>query len=661
MTRRTWWARKHWHPSERDLLLFVNGEGSTALARSVRDHLDGCWSCSLKRDQMAGAIAAFMRERESGLATEEPSDSADRKFNSKLRRAAQQAEIARAASKRSPSERWLLGVPLPVVVAVSLMAVLTAFVWLRFGSVPSVSAREILNRAEHAEAGRIRAVTEPVIHQRFQITRLTNGQSPQSTNLEIWHDWKNNRWRQETEEAAAVSGVVTSKATASRNKSRPGTGTADHPVIQELQSVQKSNDLHQNPISVSAFAAWRSKLKNPVERIAETRLESGAKALTITTTATEPVANSRITKAEFVVRRQDWHPVEQRLNVSEPDGFRSYEIRETSFEVVALGSIGASIFELPELPAPLALQTASPDRPPLSVTPVNALELEMTLVHLLHQAGACLGEEVHIVEGVAGRLLELRGVVESSERKQELIRLFSEFPDVPVLLQVPGGDEMSGSTAGAGMLAAPAAAETTQGDHGPAPMKDHLLAHFAMLDLPREAQRARMVEFSNLVISQSQSAHSHVWALRRLVERFQKEQLSASALARFQSMAQDHLRELSILIGRSDEMLRPVLGSLSGSENAASRTAAGAVQGEGTLPSVSMRLFESVIHADNLILALLVGTDVAPNLRESGSALLAALPKIQEDIRAVDSQLSGLVSAASPPAISARSIQQRVP
>ena len=116
--------------------------------------------------------------------------------------------------------------------------------------------------------------------------------------------------------------------------------------------------------------------------------------------------------------------MEQRLNISEPDGFRSYEIRETSFEVVALGSLGASIFDQTVLPPPLALQTSSPDRPSVSENPVDVLELEMTLVHLLHQAGACLGEEVHIVEGAAGKLLELRGVVESSERKQELIRLF---------------------------------------------------------------------------------------------------------------------------------------------------------------------------------------------------------------------------------------------
>ncbi len=71
-------------------------------------------------------------------------------------------------------------------------------------------------------------------------------------------------------------------------------------------------------------------------------------------------------------------------------------------------------------------------------------------------------------------------------------------------------------------MPAAAAGDWTQGDDGPSPMKDHLLAHFAMLDLPREAQRARMVEFSNLVIAQSQSAYNHAWALRRLLERFNR-------------------------------------------------------------------------------------------------------------------------------------------
>ena len=110
----------------------------------------------------------------------------------------------------------------------------------------------------------MRAVAEPVIHQQFQITRLKNGQL---ATVDLPRDLA--RPEEQSLEAGdrgggAVSGVLIPKAPASRNRPRQGSGAADHPVIHELQSVLKSNDLHQNPVSVSAFAAWRSKLKNPV-------------------------------------------------------------------------------------------------------------------------------------------------------------------------------------------------------------------------------------------------------------------------------------------------------------------------------------------------------------------------------------------------------------
>ena len=197
-------------------------------------------------------------------------------------------------------------------------------------------------------------MNEPVIHQQFQVTRRSNGLSPQSTYLEIWHDPKSNRWRQETEEAAAVPGVANPKSVAAKSKSRKNVAR-DSPLVADLQEILKTNEMHQQPISVSAFVGWRSKLRSPEERITETSLENGDKALTIATSAAQPLARNAIVKAELVIRVQDWHPVQQRLSVSEPNGLRSYEIRETSFEVVALGSLGASIFEQPVLPAPLAV------------------------------------------------------------------------------------------------------------------------------------------------------------------------------------------------------------------------------------------------------------------------------------------------------------------
>ena len=206
----------------------------------------------------------------------------------------------------------------------------------------------------------------------------------------------------------------------------------------------------------------------------------------------------------------------------------------------------------------------------VSENPVDALELEITLLHRLHQAGACLGEEVQIVRGASGKP-EVRGVVETAERKQELTRLFAEFPGIPVLLQVPGGDEKAESTADSGTSAVPTTAETgPEGGTGFSPLKDHLLAHFARLDIPAEVRRARMVEYSNQVISLSQSAYLHAWELRRLAERSNKmslEKLSPSAVAKFRSMAQDHMRALSQHHRRCDEMLRPVMASLANTQS----------------------------------------------------------------------------------------------
>ncbi len=158
MTRRTWWARKHWHPSETRPSAFCqrrrgHGTGTQCprpfgrmLVLLVETRSDGRSHCCLhaRTRKRVGDRRAFGNRRPEVRVEVAPCGAANRDY-------------ARP-SRRSRRGRWL-GVPLPAVVAFSLMAVLAAFVWLRFGSVPSVSAREILSRAEHAEAGRIGALS----------------------------------------------------------------------------------------------------------------------------------------------------------------------------------------------------------------------------------------------------------------------------------------------------------------------------------------------------------------------------------------------------------------------------------------------------------------------------------------------------------------------
>ena len=138
--------------------------------------------------------------------------------------------------------------------------------------------------------------------------------------------------------------------------------------------------------------------------------------------------------------------------------------------------------------------------------------------------------------------------METPERKQELTRLFAESPGVTVLLQVPGGDEKSESTADSATSTVPPAETGPEGGTGLSPLKDHLLAHFARLDIPAEVRRARMVEYSNQVISLSQSAYLHAWELRRLVDRSNKMTLENASLS---AQSQNSSPWLRIICGLS--------------------------------------------------------------------------------------------------------------
>ncbi len=49
------------HLSDQDLLLDLEGEGSSRQAKAVRAHLEGCWTCRTRRRELEDAIADFVR------------------------------------------------------------------------------------------------------------------------------------------------------------------------------------------------------------------------------------------------------------------------------------------------------------------------------------------------------------------------------------------------------------------------------------------------------------------------------------------------------------------------------------------------------------------------------------------------------------------------
>src|SRR5258705_12470336 len=87
------WFRLAWHPSDDELLAFLDGELSAKPASKVQKHLEGCWACRAKREKMERSISAFINYRSAALADIEVPPRAQKRFADKLcRLAAEQTE-----------------------------------------------------------------------------------------------------------------------------------------------------------------------------------------------------------------------------------------------------------------------------------------------------------------------------------------------------------------------------------------------------------------------------------------------------------------------------------------------------------------------------------------------------------------------------------------
>ena len=95
MAREKRWATENGHPSERDLLLLVNGELRARAADKVQAHLHGCWSCAMKRDRLVSSISAFMDGRQALFSDLEFPQGHSRRFETRLKRLASQPETAK--------------------------------------------------------------------------------------------------------------------------------------------------------------------------------------------------------------------------------------------------------------------------------------------------------------------------------------------------------------------------------------------------------------------------------------------------------------------------------------------------------------------------------------------------------------------------------------
>ena len=431
-----------WHPSENELLVYLDGEMDAKSSQRVEAHLKGCWSCRVKREETEHLISAFMKSRASALG-ESSSSPAGALPRLKARLDQLDSELGAPplfvqwiVALRRTREWSFLSVRWLTVVAASALLIV---VLLRMTSVPPVSAREILERSKQAETQRIQKVAGPVVYRKLEVRRGSSApRTAQVVSWEIWNDVAHSRFRQRVEDENGqrfIAGEIDSEPamqSSSQFASAP-------PVLMELQQILRANRMDvRHPLSGGAYESWRRGLHQKTEEIIEKELSDGRSAFALVTAPIGPFAVNAIIKAELVVRTDDWHPVEQRLEVQARDEVRKYELTETSFDVLALNLLPTSIFadaaplRAPLTIAPLPVPTLLPE-PAAAPSAGDLIAAEIEARFALHRAKACLGEALEVIRDRSG--VTVRGVVETAERREQLRDALRVVPLTSVEIQ----------------------------------------------------------------------------------------------------------------------------------------------------------------------------------------------------------------------------------
>jgi hypothetical protein len=534
MTRARWIIRSS-HPTDEELLAFLDGELDGRALTRIRSHLDACWSCRGRRDRFNHVIAAFVDARLDESAQREGfPPSASLKLSARL------DEIDARATRPSLWRRMFWHVraaltwrPTPAAIAQACVAALMlALVVVSIGREPSVSAQELLARTVAAQEARLRPVPQPVVYQRMQVSRRAGvagvaGSRETQQTWEIWSDTVHGRYRERVGAFAPIARRAAPDAEAC------GVSQASTP-IHELESILCANGLRSpQPLSARAWSEWRGRVRGASERVRENHAsDDGPAALVLHTRLPGDDRPMRIREAELVVRADDWHPLAQRFTVEIDREVITDELRELSFEVVELASVAPAFFDDRTGPSPAPL-TPTATAAVEAVSEADVIAAEVQAWDALHRLGALRGEPVEIVRAQASPRVEVRGLASNPERKQAIVDAVSAIPLVTASIR----------TVDEALAARPPRTETHAGNGstmvqtGTVPILPLIEAYlhaqrepgFAYADAaPPHPRGSGAQTLATGVASLSRDAMAEAWALERLARFAQG--LDASAL-----------------------------------------------------------------------------------------------------------------------------------
>lgn len=580
------------HLTPQKMLGYIDGELSKSETRQVEEHLHSCWTCLTEVERLKGDIALILdAQKEQFEPALPPPPKPWASFETLLaRNLPQQRESS--WTRMNVFIRSLVS-PARILVSSALIAGLMVLAYSMFRSRP-VSAKEVLQRVQMADARRATITKDQVIRERVHVRKTTHGRNhSQSASVDTWKSPTATYWNVDNDDSAAA----------------------------DLKAQYQAHGIPVGlPLSAASVDSW-GKAAGGTPTVSQQGSD-----MDVSFAGTGNGAQGTVERVSLLVQPATWQVKQMTLEF--PD--ESFEVTEDDYSVVPTNEVPAETLAhlepeaLPSILSPTVV-------PPVSGVAASAIHLpmvnldkaELNVFATLHSLKADLGEPVSVSR--SSRAVEVGVWQLPPERQSELRAALADQPGVQVELTAPRVPFKKGVMTQATVPppvsnGAPIHVDVESGDDD-----QRLLKFFGSAE--------REQDYTNEALATSTAILSHLYALRNLQGQFPLDKdlsLAPDDQEQLHTLVQDHATAISTNLDALARQLAPLDANFSVTP-CTSSVAPVAVSWQGG----SLEALETARVVDHLLRALLT-TSQAPAVPDS------ALPEMDQNLCRLRAELKNL-------------------
>jgi RNA polymerase sigma factor (sigma-70 family) len=425
---------------------------------------------------------------------------------------------------------WFRPVTITALFALMLIASLALWYWRTSKSAP-VFAADLLARAATAEE-MATAQKDTVVHRTISFDEKTGtGATMTRSRIEIWQ--------------SAERGITARRLYDDRGnliagywRRADGVQTIYHHGSQpKLQLNPDQREITMGFENVWQLTPSAKEFSILIPDISQLHVEDGQTTYVINYERGPNSTNQEIVRASLTLTRSDLHPVEETLLIQQGTELRLFSFAESSFEQHRPATVAPGVFEpdaviisermndeggrMNEATSPLALGSSPASSSPVIATP----ELEIEVLRLLSSVGADTGEQVSVKRTPSG-LLQVDAIVDSEQRKREILNALAQVRDNPALrTDVQTVDERLAREARARPSTGAMTVERIEPTTNSIPLDAELRRYFTAKGVAPNQIDDEIRRFCRTALGHSSQVLQHAGALKNLAGRFSAEDL----------------------------------------------------------------------------------------------------------------------------------------